>query len=72
MERVAQLSAPEPSEAGEPLASENFSFDAVGDDSQVGTDTFEQTGDPLLLIGRASGQRSEGDTAEASYLSPFQ
>ena len=33
---------------------------------------FEQTGDPLLLIGRASGQRNQGDTAEAFYLSPFQ
>ena len=43
-----------------------------GDDSQVGTATFEQTGDPLLLIGRASGQRSQGDTAEALYRSPFQ
>ena len=39
------------------LASELLS-DAVGDDSHVDTATFEQTGDPLLLIGRASGQRS--------------
>ena len=72
MERVAQPPAPEPSEAVEPLASEILSFDAVGDDSHVDTDTFEQAGDPLLLIGRASGQRSQGDTAEALYLSPFQ
>ena len=34
--------------------------------------TFEQTGDPLLLIGRNSGQRSQGDSAEAEYLNQFQ
>ena len=67
MERVANAPAPEPSEAVEPLASELSFSDAVGDDSHVDT-----TGDPLLLIGRASGQRSQGDTAEALYLSPFQ
>ena len=76
MERIAQPSAPEPSEAVEPIAPENTSFDAVDDDSQVDIDTveqtFEQTGDPLLLIGRARGQLSQGDTAAASSLSPFQ
>ena len=70
--RVANALAPEPSEAVEPLASELLSSDAVGDDSHVGTATFEQTGDPLLLIGRASGQRSQGDPADALYRSPFQ
>ena len=35
------------------------------------TATFEQTGDPLLLIGRVSG-RSRGDTAEFLYLRSFQ
>ena len=59
-ERVANALAPEPSEAVEPLASELLPSDAVGDDSHVGTATFEQTGNPLLLIGRASGQRSQG------------
>ena len=49
-----------------------LSFDVGGDDSHVDTATFEQTGDPLLLIGRDNGQRSQGDTAEALYLSPFQ
>ena len=58
--------------AAEPIAPERSNLEAVGDDSQVGTVTFEQTGDPLLLIGRASGQRSQGDTAEALYRSPFQ
>ena len=72
MERVANAPAPEPSEAVDPFASELSFPDAVGDDSHVDTATFEQTGDPLLLIGRASGQRSQGDTAEALYLSPFQ
>ena len=71
MERVANAPAPEPSEAVDPFASELSFPDAVGDDSHVDTATFEQTGDPLLLIGRASGQRSQGDTAEALYLSPF-
>ena len=72
MERAANAPAPEPSEAVDPFASELSFPDAVGDDSHVDTATFEQTGDPLLLIGRASGQRSQGDTAEALYLSPFQ
>ena len=49
-----------------------LSVEAAGVNSQVDTATFEQTGDPLLLIGRGSGQRSQGDTAEALYLSPFQ
>ena len=71
-ERVANALAPEPSEAVEPLASELLSSDAVGDDSHVDTATFEQTGYPLLLIGRASGQRSQGVPADVSYLSPFQ
>ena len=69
---VVNAPAPEPSEAVEPLVSELSFPDAVGDDTHVDTATFEQTGDPLLLIGRASGQRSQGDTAEALYLSPFQ
>ena len=72
MQRVANAPAPEPSEAVEPLASELSFSDVVGDDSHVDTATFEQTGDPLLLIGRASGQRSQGDAADALYLSPFQ
>ena len=59
-------------EAVDPVASELSFPDAVGDDSHVETATFEQTGDPLLLIGRASGQRNQGDTAEAFYLSSFQ
>ena len=71
-ERVAAAPESEPIEAAEPIAPERSFFEAVGDDSQVDTATFEQTGDPLLLIGRASGQRSQGDTAEALYLSPFQ
>ena len=71
-ERVAAAPESEPIEAAEPIAPERSYFEAVGDDSQVDTATFEQTGDPLLLIGRASGQRSQGDTAEALYLSPFQ
>ena len=72
MERVANAPAPEPSEAVDPVASELSFPDAVGDDSHVDIATFEQTGDPLLLIGRANGQRSQGDTADALYLSPFQ
>ena len=71
-ERVAAAPESEPIEAAEPIAPERSNLEAVGDDSQVGTVTFEQTGDPLLLIGRASGQRSQGDTAEALYRSPFQ
>ena len=57
IERIAQPPAPEPSEAVEPSAPERSYLEAVGDDSQMDTATFEQTGDPLLLIGRASGQR---------------
>ena len=72
MERVVNASPSDPSEAVEPLASGLLPSDVGGDDSHVDTATFEQTGDPLLLIGRASGQRSQGDTAEALYLSPFQ
>ena len=72
MERVAHAPAPQPSETVEPHASELFTLDAVGDDSHEDTATFDQTGDPLLLIGRASGQRGQGDAAEALYLSPFQ
>ena len=71
-ERVAAAPESEPIEAAEPIAPERSYLEAVGDDSQVDTATFEQTGDPLLLIGRASGQRSQGDTAEALYRSPFQ
>ena len=72
MERVANAPAPVHSEAVEPPVSAISVPDAAGDDSHVDTATFEQTGDPLLLIGRGSGRRSQGDTAEALYLSPFQ
>ena len=44
----------------------------LDDASHEDTATFEQTGDPLLLIGRDSGRRSQGDTEEALYLSSFQ
>ena len=72
IERVAQSPAPEPSEAFAACSLERPYLEAAGVNSQVDTATFEQTGDPLLLIGRGSGQRSQGDTAEALYLSPFQ
>ena len=71
-ERVAAAPGSELIEAAETIAPERSNLEAVGDDSQVVTATFEQTGDPLLLIGRATGQRSQGDTAEALYRSPFQ
>ena len=72
MERVPNAPAPVHSEAVEPPVSELSFPDAAGDDSHVDTATFKQTGDPLLLIGRDSGEGSQGDTAEALYLSPFQ
>ena len=72
MERVANAPAPVHSEAVEPPVSEHSVPDAAGDVSHVDTATFEETGDPLLLIGRGSGRRSQGDTAEALYPSPFQ
>ena len=76
MERVAQPSVTEPREIVENMEPENTSLDAVDDEYQVGTDTveqtFEQTGDPLLLIGRARGQLSQVDTAAASSLSSLE
>ena len=71
-ERVAAAPGSELIEAAETIAPERSDLAAVGDDSQVVTATFEQTGDPLLLIGRATGQRSQGDTAEALYPKSFQ
>ena len=61
MEAAANAPTPEP-----------VTSDSAGDDRHEDSATFQQTGDPLLLIGRDSGQRSRDDTAEASYLSPFQ
>ena len=72
MERVTNASAPVHSESVGPPVSAFSAPDAAGNDSQVDTATFEQTGDRLLLIGRDSGRRSQGDIAEALYLSPFQ
>ena len=72
MEWVANAPAPLHSEAAGPTVSAPSAPDAADDDSHEDTATFEQTGNPLLLIGRDSGRRSQGDTAEALYLSPFQ
>ena len=72
MERVANAPAPVHSEAAEPTVSVPSVPDAADDDSHEDNATFEQTGDPLLLIGSRSGRRSQGDSAEALYLSPFQ
>ena len=72
MEWVANAPAPVHSEAAGPSVSEPVVPDAAVEVGHENTATFEQTGDPLLLIGRNSGRRSQGDTAEAVYLSPFQ
>ena len=37
-----------------------------------GSPTFEQTGDPLLLVGRDSGRRRQGDRAVFFDLRSFQ
>ena len=70
MEWVANAPAPVHSEAAGPTVSAPSVPDAADDASHEDTATFEQTGDPLLLIGRDSGRRSQGDTA--LYLSSFQ
>ena len=46
--------------------------DAANNARHDGTPTFEQTGDPLLLIGRDSGRRSQGDRAVFFDLRSFQ
>ena len=46
--------------------------DAFVDGSQEEMAAFVHTEDPLLLIGEASGQYNQGNTAVALYLSPFQ
>ena len=72
MEWVANAPAQAHSEAAGPSETEPVVPDAAGEDGHENTATFEQTGDPLLLIGRNSGRRSQGDTAEAEYLNQFQ
>ena len=46
--------------------------DAADNARQDDTATFEQTGNPLLLIGRDSGRRSQGDRAVSLDLRSFQ
>ena len=41
-------------------------------DCQEASPTFEQTGDPLLLIGRGGGRRSDNDQGESLPLRSFQ
>ena len=72
MERVANAPAQAHSEAAGPSETEPVVPDTAGKAGHENTATFEQTGDPLLLIGRNSGQRSQGDSAEAEYLNQFQ
>jgi len=69
MERVANASAPVHTEAVEPPVSASSTFDDADEDSHVDIATFEQTGDPLLLIGRDSGRCSQVDTAGSLLLS---
>ena len=68
MERVANTPAPVHSEAAEPTVSVPDANDDAGHED---TAAFEQTGNPLFLIGRGSGRRNQGNTAEALYLSPW-
>ena len=72
MEWVANAPAQAHSEAAGPSESEPVVPEAAVEAGHENTATFEQTGDPLLLIGRNSGRRSQGDTAEAEYLNQFQ
>ena len=72
MEWVANAPAQAHSEAAGPSETEPVVPYAAGEAGHENTATFEQTGDPLLLIGRNSGRRSQGDTAEAEYLNQFQ
>ena len=46
--------------------------DAADNARDDGSPTFEQTGDPLLLIGRDSGRRRQGDRAVFFDLRSFQ
>ena len=70
--RVANAPAPVHSEAAGPTVSAPLVPDAADNARHDDTATFEQTGDPLLLIGRDIGRRSRGDTAESLYLRSFQ
>ena len=62
MERVANAPA---QEAAGPSETAPVVPDTADEAGHENTATFEQTGDPLLLIGRNSSQRSQGDSAEA-------
>ena len=72
MERVANAPAQAHSEAAGPSETVPVVPDTADEAGHENTATFEQTGDPLLLIGRNSSQRSQGDSAEAEYLNQFQ
>ena len=72
MEWVANAPAPVHSEAAGPTVSVPSAPDAADNARHDDTATFEQTGDPLLLIGRDSGRRSQGDRAVSLDLRSFQ
>ena len=72
MEWVANAPAQAHSEAAGPSETVPVVPDTADEAGHENTATFEQTGDPLLLIGRNSSQRSQGDSAEAEYLDQFQ
>ena len=72
MEWVANAPAPVHSEAAGPTVSAPSVPDAADNARHDDTATFEQTGDPLLLIGRDSGRQSQGDPAESLDLRSFQ
>ena len=57
---IANAPAPVHSEAAGSTMSAPSVPDAADNARHDGTPTFEQTGDPLLLIGRDSGRRSHG------------
>ena len=57
-EIVAQCPSSKPSEAAAARSLERPYLEVEGIDNLVDTATFKQTGDPLLLISRGSGQRS--------------
>ena len=72
MEWVANAPAQAHSEAAGPSETVPVVPDTADEAGHENTATFEQTGDPLLLIGRNSSQRSQGDSAEAEWLDQFQ
>ena len=70
--RVADAPVPVPSDAAGPTTFPSSVADAADSAPTNASPTFENTGDPLLLIGRRGGRRRRDDRCVSFHLGDFQ